>query len=107
MEVAKEETFGPIVPIQTIKSASEAISVANNSGYGLTIAIFTQDLKKGLKMAEDLRSGTVVVNNSTNWFEYHIAFGGGSGSKSGFGRVGGRFGLERFTEYKTVFIDMS
>ncbi len=107
MQVAKEETFGPIVPIQTIKSASEAISVANNSGYGLTIAVFTQDLKKGLKIAEDLRSGTVVINNSTNWFEFHIAFGGGSGSKSGFGRVGGRFGLERFTEYKTVFIDMS
>ena len=107
MKVATEETFGPIVPIQTIKSAEEAIDIANASGYGLTIAVFTQDLKRGLKIAEDLRSGTVVINNSTNWFEYHIAFGGGAGSKSGFGRVGGRFGLERFTEYKTVFVDMS
>ncbi len=107
MQVAKEETFGPIVPIQTIKNVEEAINIANSSGYGLTIAIFTEDLKRALKIADELRSGTVVINNSTNWFEYHIAFGGGSGSKSGFGRVGGRFGLERFTEYKTIFADLS
>lgn len=107
MHVASEETFGPMVPIRTIKSASEAVKIANTSGYGLTIAVFTKDLKQGLKLAEDLRSGTVVINNSTNWFEYHIAFGGGAGSKSGFGRVGGRFGLERFGEYKTVFMDVS
>jgi acyl-CoA reductase-like NAD-dependent aldehyde dehydrogenase len=107
MQIAKEETFGPVVPIQSIKSAEEAINLANNSGYGLTIAVFTENLKRALKIAEELRSGTVVINNSTNWFEYHIAFGGGSGSKSGFGRVGGRFGLERFTEYKTIFADLS
>jgi acyl-CoA reductase-like NAD-dependent aldehyde dehydrogenase len=107
MQVAREETFGPIVPIQTIQSAEEAIETTNNSGYGLTVAVFTENLKRGLKMAEELRSGTVVINNSTNWFEYHIPFGGGAGSKSGFGRVGGRFGLERFTEYKTIFADLS
>jgi acyl-CoA reductase-like NAD-dependent aldehyde dehydrogenase len=107
MHVAREETFGPIVPIQTIKSAEEAIEITNTSGYGLTVAVFTENLKRGLKIAEELRSGTVVINNSTNWFEYHIAFGGGAGSKSGFGRVGGRFGLERFTEYKTIFADLS
>jgi acyl-CoA reductase-like NAD-dependent aldehyde dehydrogenase len=107
MLVAKEETFGPVVPIQTIKTPEEAVEITNNSGYGLTVAVFTENLKRGLKMAEELRSGTVVINNSTNWFEYHIAFGGGAGSKSGFGRVGGRFGLERFTEYKTIFTDLS
>ena len=107
MLVAKEETFGPIVPIQTIKNAEEVIEITSTSGYGLTVAVFTEDLKRGLKIADELRSGTVVINNSTNWFEYHIAFGGGAGSKSGFGRVGGRFGLERFTEYKTIFADLS
>jgi acyl-CoA reductase-like NAD-dependent aldehyde dehydrogenase len=107
MQVAKEETFGPIVPIQTIKTPEEAIAITNSSGYGLTVAIFTENLKRGLRIADELRSGTVVINNSTNWFEYHIAFGGGAGSKSGFGRVGGRFGLERFTEYKTIFTDLS
>ena len=66
MQVATEETFGPIVPIRMIKSAEEAISIANGSGYGLTIAVFTENLKLGLKIAEDLRSGTVVINNSTN-----------------------------------------
>lgn len=105
MLVAQQETFGPVVPICTIQSAEEALKIANGSGYGLTIALFTET-KRGLKLAETLRSGTVVINNSTNWFEYHIPFGGGAGSKSGFGRVGGRFGLERFTDYKTVFVDL-
>ncbi|HLA43109.1 MAG TPA: aldehyde dehydrogenase family protein [Aggregatilineales bacterium] len=107
MIVSGEETFGPIVPVQTIRSDAEAVEIATRSGYGLTIALFTEDLRRGMLMAEELRSGTVVINDSTNWFEYHIAFGGGAGTKSGFGRVGGRFGYERFTELKTIFVDMS
>jgi acyl-CoA reductase-like NAD-dependent aldehyde dehydrogenase len=107
MLVAQEETFGPIVPIQTIRSDAEAIEIAERSGYGLTIALFTQDLRRGMLMAEELRSGTVVINDSTNWFEYHIPFGGGAGTSSGFGRVGGRFGYDRFTELKTIFVDMT
>ena len=107
MIVATEETFGPIVPIQTITSDEEAIELATKTGYGLTIALFTDDIRRGMLMAEELRSGTVVINDSTNWFEYHIAFGGGAGTKSGFGRVGGRFGYDRFTELKTIYIDMT
>lgn len=107
MMVSTDETFGPIVPIQTIKTDEEALLLATRSGFGLTIAVFTEDLKRGLKFSEELRAGTVVINDTTNWFEYHIPFGGGAGTNSGFGRVGGRFGLERFLDTKTVFIDMS
>ncbi len=107
MVVAHEETFGPIVPIQTITSDAEAIEIATRTGYGLTMALFTDDIRRGMLIAEALRSGTVVINDSTNWFEYHIAFGGGAGTKSGFGRVGGRFGYDRFTELKTIFVDMT
>jgi succinate-semialdehyde dehydrogenase/glutarate-semialdehyde dehydrogenase len=107
MVVSQEETFGPIVPVQTIRSDVEALEIAARSGYGLTIALFTEDLRRGLLLAEALRSGTVVINDSTNWFEYHIPFGGGAGTNSGFGRVGGRFGYDRFTELKTIFVDMT
>lgn len=107
MIVATEETFGPIVPIQTISSDDEAIEIATRTGYGLTMALFTDDIRRGMLIAEELRSGTVVINDSTNWFEYHIAFGGSAGTKSGFGRVGGRFGYDRFTELKTIFVDMT
>ncbi len=107
MLVSTEETFGPIVPIQTIKSEQEAIDIATRSKFGLSIAVFTQDLKRALRISEELRAGTVIINDTTNWFEYHIPFGGGAGTNSGIGRVGGRFGLERFMDNKTVFVDMS
>ncbi len=71
------------------------------------MALFTDDIRRGMLIAEALRSGMVVINDSTNWFEYHIAFGGVAGTQSGFGRVGGRFGYDRFTELKTIYIDMT
>ncbi len=107
MKVSQDETFGPIVPIQTISNEEEALEIATKSGFGLSIAVFTQDLKRGLRLSEELRAGTVIINDTTNWFEYHIPFGGGAGTNSGIGRVGGRFGLERFLDTKTVFVDMS
>lgn len=105
MRVSQEETFGPIVPVQTITSDEDAIEMTTCSGYGLSVAVFSEDLRRGLKLSEEIRTGTVVINDSTNWFEYHVPFGGGAGTSSGIGRVGGRFGLERFTTYKTVYLD--
>jgi len=107
MLVSTDETFGPIVPIQTIRSEQEAIDIATRSKFGLSIAVFSEDLKRALRISEALRAGTVIINDTTNWFEYHIPFGGGAGTQSGIGRVGGRFGLERFMDSKTVFVDMS
>jgi acyl-CoA reductase-like NAD-dependent aldehyde dehydrogenase len=102
MEVACEETFGPVVPITTIRSDDEALQIANSSPYGLLSAVWTRDLARGLRFAEAVRTGWVNVNDSSNYWESHLPFGGRAGSQSGVGRVGGRFALETFTELKTV-----
>jgi succinate-semialdehyde dehydrogenase/glutarate-semialdehyde dehydrogenase len=106
MEVAREETFGPVVPISTIRSEDEALAVIDSSPFGLLAAVFTNDLRRGLRFAEAARAGWVNVNESTNYWESHLPFGGRSGSQSGIGRVGGRFSMETFTELKTVVVNL-
>jgi acyl-CoA reductase-like NAD-dependent aldehyde dehydrogenase len=106
MEVAREETFGPVVPVSTIGGVDEAVAVVNDSPYGLLTSVFTSDLRRGLRFAEAVRAGWVNVNEGTNYWESHLPFGGGAGSRSGVGRVGGRFSLERLTELKTVVVNM-
>jgi succinate-semialdehyde dehydrogenase/glutarate-semialdehyde dehydrogenase len=102
MEIAREETFGPVVPVVEVASAAEALELTNASPYGLTAAVFTSDLERGLAFAERARAGWVNINASTNVWESHLPFGGRAGSVSGRGRVGGRFAMETFTEPKTV-----
>jgi acyl-CoA reductase-like NAD-dependent aldehyde dehydrogenase len=106
MEVAREETFGPVVPVTTIRSEDEALALINSSPYGLLTAVFTRDLRRGLRFAEAARAGWVNVNESTNYWESHLPFGGRAGSQSGIGRVGGRFSMETFTELKTVVVNL-
>ncbi|MEX0834247.1 MAG: aldehyde dehydrogenase family protein [Actinomycetota bacterium] len=107
MAIAREETFGPVVPITTIRSEEEALRIVDGSPYGLLSAIFTADLGRGLRFAEAVRTGWVNVNEGTNYWESHLPFGGRAGSKSGVGRVGGRFSMERLTELKTIVINTS
>lgn len=102
MEIAREETFGPVVPVIEVRSAAEALELTNASPFGLTAAVFTGDLERGLAFAERARAGWVNINASTNVWESHLPFGGRSGSVSGRGRVGGRFAMEAFTEPKTI-----
>ena len=106
MEIARQETFGPVVPVSTIRSEREAVELVNRSEYGLLSAIFTRDLRRGLQFAEAVRTGWVNVNQGTNYWESHLPFGGRAGSASGVGRVGGRFSMERLTELKTIVIDL-
>jgi acyl-CoA reductase-like NAD-dependent aldehyde dehydrogenase len=106
MDVAREETFGPVVPITTIASDGEALQIANASPYGLLTAVWTRDLARGLRFAEAVDAGWVNVNESTNYWESHLPFGGRSGKSSGVGRVGGRHSLETFTEQKTVILNL-
>jgi succinate-semialdehyde dehydrogenase/glutarate-semialdehyde dehydrogenase len=107
MAVARDETFGPVVPITTIRSVDEAIGIVNASQYGLLAAIFTADLRTGIRFAESVRAGWVNINEGTNYWESHLPFGGRAGSQSGVGRVGGRFSMERFTELKTVVVNLA
>jgi succinate-semialdehyde dehydrogenase/glutarate-semialdehyde dehydrogenase len=102
MVIEQEETFGPVVPVVTVRSAEEALELTNASPFGLTAAVFTADLERGLAFAEQARAGWVNINASTNLWESHLPFGGRAGSVSGRGRVGGRFPMETFSEPKTV-----
>ncbi len=106
MLVAREETFGPIVPLTRIRDVDEALAIVNGSSYGLLTAIFTSDLGRGLRFAESANAGWVNINEGTNYWESHLPFGGRAGSASGVGRVGGRFSMERFTELKTVILNL-
>jgi succinate-semialdehyde dehydrogenase/glutarate-semialdehyde dehydrogenase len=103
-EAAREETFGPIAPIVPVRSIDEAIDMTNASPYGLLAAIFTGDVMEGLRFADEVRTGLVNINETTNYWESHLPFGGRAGSDSGTGRVGGRHVLERFTEIQTIVI---
>jgi acyl-CoA reductase-like NAD-dependent aldehyde dehydrogenase len=102
--VAQEETFGPVAPVVAIDSLEEAIELANASPFGLLSAIFTRDVAKGLQYADSVRTGWVNVNESSNYWETHLPFGGRSGSQSGIGRVGGTAPMETFTELQTVVL---
>jgi acyl-CoA reductase-like NAD-dependent aldehyde dehydrogenase len=106
MEVARDETFGPIVPIRAIRSEDDALATIEESPYGLLTAVFTGDVGRGLRFAERARAGWVNVNASSNYWETHLPFGGRAGSRSGIGRVGGRFAFDSFTELKTVVIEL-
>jgi acyl-CoA reductase-like NAD-dependent aldehyde dehydrogenase len=106
MRVSREETFGPIVPATVISDEEEAIRAVNSSPYGLLSAVFTRDLARGLRFAEAVRAGWVNINTSSNHWESHLPFGGRAGSRSGIGRVGGRYAMETFTELKTVIVSL-
>ena len=102
--VAVEETFGPIAPVVAIESLDDAITLTNSSPYGLLSAIFTADLNAGLEFADRVRTGWVNINESSNYWEAHLPFGGRAGSDSGIGRVGGAHVMHSFTELQTVVL---
>jgi acyl-CoA reductase-like NAD-dependent aldehyde dehydrogenase len=102
--VAQEATFGPVAPIVAIDSLEHAIELTNASPYGLLSAIFTRDLAQGLRFADEVRTGWVNVNDSSNYWEAHLPFGGRAGTASGIGRVGGTGPMEAFTELQTVVV---
>jgi succinate-semialdehyde dehydrogenase/glutarate-semialdehyde dehydrogenase len=103
-EAAREETFGPIAPSCRSRSLEEAIELTNASPYGLLAAIFTGDVMDGLRFADRVRTGLVNINETTNYWENHLPFGGRAGTDSGTGRIGGRHALERLTELQTIVI---
>jgi acyl-CoA reductase-like NAD-dependent aldehyde dehydrogenase len=101
---ATRETFGPIAPVMGIGSLEEAIELTNAQPFGLMAAIFTGDLAAGLRYADSVHMGLVNVNETTNYWEAHLPWGGRARSESGIGRVGGRYPMDTLTELQTVLI---
>jgi acyl-CoA reductase-like NAD-dependent aldehyde dehydrogenase len=105
--VAVEETFGPVAPVVAIDSLEQAIELTNASPYGLLAAIFTSELERGLEFADRVRTGWVNINESSNYWEAQLPFGGRSGTDSGIGKVGGAHVMHAFTELQTIVLSPS
>jgi len=105
MRIAQEETFGPVVSVTPIETLDEAIAAANQTAYGLTASLFTEQLSAALRFAEEVNAGMVHLNGSTLQEEPQAPFGG-SGD-SGFGRESLTLGLEELTEWKWVTLQHS
>ena len=106
MAAFREETFGPILPITTFADDDEAVRLANDSHLGLQAAVFTASLSRAYRYIDDLRVGTVLVNESTNFWEQHPPFGGAGGTRTGWGRIGGKYTLHDMTDLRTALIDV-
>lgn len=106
MAAHREETFGPIAKVMTVKDDDEALRVADDGDLGLVSAVFTKDLARAFKFAEGLRTGIVVVNDFTDYWELHLPFGGASGKRSGIGRIGGKHAIMEMTDLKTIVLEV-
>jgi acyl-CoA reductase-like NAD-dependent aldehyde dehydrogenase len=104
MRINREETFGPVVPILAFEDDDEAMRLALDNEYGLSVGVFTENLGRALKFAEAIPAGIVNINEGSTYWEIHLPFGGGPGTKSGVGRLGGRHTLEAMTEVKMISI---
>src|SRR6202011_2022711 len=89
MRVSQEETFGPVAPVIKFRDEAEALALANDSPYGLLGAVYTKDLSRALRFADGLEMGWVNINESSNYWEAHLPFGGRAGRRSGIGKGGG------------------
>ncbi|WP_306118084.1 MULTISPECIES: aldehyde dehydrogenase family protein [unclassified Roseitalea] len=97
-----EETFGPVAPLIRVASDDEAIAAARDNRYGLVSSVFTRDIDRAFRFIEAVPTGIVNVNDTSNYWELHIPFGGVSGKDSGVGRIGGRYSLEAMSDLKTA-----
>jgi benzaldehyde dehydrogenase (NAD) len=103
MNLYRDESFGPIVAMIRARDEEHAIELANDSEYGLSAAVFTRDTARGLSVARRIRSGICHVNGPTVHDEAQMPFGGVGAS--GYGRFGGRQGIDSFTETRWITIE--
>ena len=103
MSLYRDESFGPIVGIIRAQDEADAIRLANDSAYGLSAAVFTRDTARGLRVARQIESGMCHVNGPTVHDEAQMPFGGVGAS--GYGRFGGKAGIDSFTELRWISIE--
>jgi succinate-semialdehyde dehydrogenase/glutarate-semialdehyde dehydrogenase len=105
--IHQHETFGPLVPIFVARDDEEAIRLANDSYLGLQAAVFTANANRAFRYMQQLQVGNVVINDSSDYWEPHVPFGGASRTRSGWGRIGGRYTMLDMTHLRTVTWDFS
>ncbi|NOW46307.1 acyl-CoA reductase-like NAD-dependent aldehyde dehydrogenase [Novosphingobium sp. SG751A] len=103
MKLFRDESFGPVVGIIRARDEAHAIELANDTEYGLSAAVFTKDIAKGLRLAKQIKSGICHVNGPTVHDEAQMPFGGVGAS--GYGRFGGRQGIDSFTETRWITVE--
>jgi len=101
-ELAQVETFGPVAAVEVVESADEAVDRANDTSYGLSSGIITQDVDRGLALAQRIEAGIVHVNDQPVGDEPQMPFGGVK--DSGFGRFGGSAVVDEFTELRWITV---
>jgi vanillin dehydrogenase len=102
MRIYAEESFGPVVSVIGVDGPDEAVEIANDTDYGLSAAVFSENVPAALELANRIESGICHVNDTTVHDEPQMPFGGVKAS--GFGRFGGRAALEEFTELRWITV---
>lgn len=100
MEIMQQEVFGPVLPVMEVDSVDEALAFANDSKYGLSSYVYTEDYRLAMQFAEELEFGETYINRSIGelWQGHHIGW-----NESGMGGEDGKYGLLKYTQLKTVY----
>jgi aldehyde dehydrogenase (NAD+) len=106
MRIAQEEIFGPTTVIMPVGSVEEAITAANSTQYGLSLSVYTNDLRTAFHAINELHSGIVYINAPTIGAEIQLPFGGTRNTGNGHREAGGHV-LDEFSEWKSIYIDYS
>jgi acyl-CoA reductase-like NAD-dependent aldehyde dehydrogenase len=101
-ELAQNETFGPVAALEVVDTAEQAAQRANDTAYGLSAGILTSDADRGLALAEQIQSGIIHINDQPVHDEPQMPFGGVK--DSGWGRFGGTFAMDEFTEMRWITV---
>lgn len=104
MKIAQDEIFGPVVAVIPFEDEAQAVQIANDNAYGLAAGVWTSDIKRAIRVAKAVKSGTVWIN-TYNLYDPDQSFGGMK--SSGFGRELGAAALDQYTELKSLWIDLT
>ena len=105
MRISSDEVFGPVVGVTSVDNIDEAIDLANDTDYGLSAAIFTQNIDWAMKFAREVDSGNLMVNWGTQWRADLMPYGGLK--FRGMGKEGPKYAVEEMTELKMVILHLS
>ena len=105
MKISSDEVFGPVVGVTRVDNIDEAIALANDTDYGLSAAIFTQNIDWAMKFAREVDSGNLMVNWGTQWRADLMPYGGLK--SSGMGKEGPKYAVEEMTELKMVILHLN